>query len=108
LTFSETTQLWASEKLASQADVHFAMCGIGAANLVPIPFSTAGKQSDLDAGVGMSVATTIGHVGLLLAPSIIGFTAGKFGLASVYITIAFILAATSLMARKTAASPTAS
>lgn len=84
----------------------FALCGIGAANLVPILFSTAGNQVGLNSGVSLSVVTTIGHVGLLLAPSIIGFAAGKFGLASVYIAIAFVLAIISLMASKTAAADT--
>ncbi|KEQ03593.1 membrane protein [Pseudorhizobium pelagicum] len=86
----------------------FAVCGIGAANLVPILFSTAGNQPGLNSGVSMSVVTTIGHVGLLLAPSIIGFAAGKVGLASVYVAMAFLLAAISLMAAKTAAADTKS
>ncbi len=86
----------------------FAVCGIGAANLVPILFSTAGNQPGLNSGVSMSVVTTIGHVGLLLAPSIIGFAAGKVGIASIYVAVAFLLAAISLMAGKTSAADTKS
>jgi len=84
----------------------FAACGIGAANLVPILFSTAGNQPSLNSGVSMSVVTTIGHVGLLLAPSIIGFAAGRVGIASVYIAVALLLGAISLMAGKTVAADT--
>lgn len=81
----------------------FALCGIGMANIVPILFSTAGNQPGLDAGVNLSVVTTIGHVGLLLAPSIIGFAAGKIGLGPVYVTIAILLGAISLLSGKTRA-----
>lgn len=81
----------------------FAACGIGAANLVPILFSTAGNQSGLNPGISLSVVTTIGHAGLLLAPSIIGFAAGNFGLASVYICVAILIAALSPLAGITAA-----
>ncbi|MBL4801210.1 MAG: MFS transporter [Emcibacter sp.] len=80
----------------------FALCGIGMANLVPILFSTAGNQPGLNAGVSLSVVTTIGHVGVLLVPSVIGFVAGKVGLASIYITVAILIGALSLMSGKTA------
>lgn len=80
----------------------FAACGVGAANLVPILFSTAGNQPGLNAGVSMSVVTTIGHAGLLVAPSIIGFAAGSFSLASVYVGAAILIGALSLLGGLTA------
>ena len=81
----------------------FALSGIGIANLVPILFSTAGNQPGMIAGVSMSVVTTMGHSGILLAPSIIGFVGGKVGLAPVFIAVAILLGAVSLMSEKTAA-----
>jgi predicted MFS family arabinose efflux permease len=80
----------------------FVLAGIGAANLVPILLSSAGRQSGLNAGVGISVVTTIGHVGILLAPSLIGLAAGTIGLAQVYIAIALLLAAISVLSERTA------
>lgn len=81
----------------------FALSGIGIANLVPILFSTAGNQPGMIAGVSMSVVTTMGHSGILLAPSIIGFVGGKVGLGPVFIVVAILLGAVSLMSEKTAA-----
>lgn len=81
----------------------FAFCGIGLANLAPILFSTAGNQPGLNAGVSMSVVTTMGHSGILVAPSIIGFIGGQFGLATVYIGVAVLMGVISLLAGKTAA-----
>lgn len=80
----------------------FALCGIGTANLVPILFSAAGKQPGINAGVGLSVVTTIGHVGILLAPSIIGFFAAYVGLSAVYVAIALMLGSLSMLAGRTA------
>lgn len=85
----------------------FAFCGIGLANVAPILFSTAGNQPGLNAGVSMSVVTTMGHSGILLAPSIIGFVGGQFGLAAVYIGVAVLMGVISLLAGKTAAADAA-
>jgi predicted MFS family arabinose efflux permease len=81
----------------------FAFCGIGIANLAPILFSTAGNQPGVNAGVSMSVVTTMGHSGILVAPSIIGFVGGKVGLAPVYVAVAILLGVVSSMSDKTAA-----
>ncbi|MGM4986509.1 MFS transporter [Rhizobium sp. 11_C7_N12_5] len=86
----------------------FAFCGIGLANLAPILFSTAGNQPGLNAGVSLSVLTTMGHSGILLAPSLIGFVGGLVGLAPVYIAVAILLGVVSLLSGKTAAADAAS
>ncbi|NUB45969.1 MFS transporter [Fertoebacter nigrum] len=84
------------------AIVAFFASGIGIANMVPILFSSAGNQPGIDAGVAMSVVTTMGHSGLLLAPSIIGFVGGLFGLGPVFVGLAVMLGAVMLLAGKTA------
>ena len=76
----------------------FAVCGIGIANMVPIAFSAAGNQPGISSGAGMSVATSIGYSGILLAPSIIGFVAGNIGFAAVFIALSVILFIVFLMA----------
>ena len=86
----------------------FAFCGIGLANLAPILFSTAGNQPGVNAGVSLSVITTMGHSGILLAPSLIGFVGGKVGLAPVYVAVALLMGIISLMSGKTAAADTKS
>ncbi|TCM51090.1 putative MFS family arabinose efflux permease [Rhizobium sp. PP-F2F-G48] len=85
------------------AIVAFASCGVGLANLAPILFSTAGNQPGLNAGVSLSILTTMGHSGILFAPSLIGFVGGLVGLAWVYIAFAILLSMVSLLSGKTAA-----
>ncbi|MGO4834460.1 MFS transporter, partial [Rhizobiaceae sp. 2RAB30] len=57
----------------------FAVCGLGIANVVPIIFSAGGNQPGMASSVGMSVVTTMGYSGILLAPSAIGFAAEHAG-----------------------------
>lgn len=84
----------------------FSASGIGIANMVPILFSSAGNQPGVDAGVAMSVVTTMGHSGILLAPSIIGLVGGLFGLGPVYFGLALLLAAVMMLSGKTASADT--
>jgi fucose permease len=63
----------------------FAVAGIGISNMVPIAFSAAGNMPGLAPGIGLSVVTTMGYSGILVAPSAIGFIAQHIGLATVFI-----------------------
>jgi len=76
----------------------FAFCGLGTANMVPIAFSAAGNQSGMSSGVGMSVVTTMGYCGILVAPSAIGFIAERTGFGPVFITLSGLLVVVFLMA----------
>ena len=69
----------------------FAICGLGVANAVPIAFSAAGNQAGISTGAGMSVVTTMGYAGILLAPSSIGFVAEHFGFRPVFTVMAALL-----------------
>ncbi|MDQ0457370.1 MFS transporter [Rhizobium paknamense] len=62
----------------------FALAGIGISNLVPIAFSAAGNLPGLAPGVGLSVVTTMGYSGILVAPSLIGFIAQHTSLGLVF------------------------
>ena len=67
------------------AIIGFAIAGIGISNMVPIAFSAAGNMPGLAPGIGLSVVTSMGYSGILVAPSAIGFIAEHTGLASVFI-----------------------
>ena len=69
----------------------FALCGLGVANMVPIVFSAAGNQEGMSAGAGMSVVTTMGYSGILVAPSAIGFVAEHFSFGPIFLAMAVLL-----------------
>lgn len=76
----------------------FAFCGLGVANMVPIAFSAAGNQPGVPSNIGMSVVTTMGYSGILVAPSGIGFVAGHVGFAPIFVTLSGFLVVVCLMA----------
>ncbi|RJG43570.1 MFS transporter [Mesorhizobium sp. DCY119] len=76
----------------------FAFCGLGIANMVPIAFSAAGNQPGMSAGAGMSVVTTMGYSGILVAPSAIGFIGGHTGFAPVFVAVSALLVVVFLLA----------
>ncbi|MBL0933326.1 MAG: MFS transporter [Rhizobiaceae bacterium] len=76
---------------ASLSIAFFALAGLGIANVVPIAFSAAGNQPGLAPGVGMSVATTMGYSGILVAPSAIGFIGERTGFAPIFVALALVL-----------------
>ncbi|AXW87522.1 MFS transporter [Lonsdalea britannica] len=76
----------------------FALAGIGIANIVPIAFSAAGNQPGVLASTGMSIATTIGYLGTLMAPAPIGYLAEYIGFSAVYVLMALMLGSIFLMA----------
>lgn len=76
----------------------FALAGVGIANMVPIAFSAAGNQDSVASATGMSVVTTMGYSGILVAPSAIGFIGERTGFGPVYIALAVLMVVVCLMA----------
>ena len=76
----------------------FAFAGLGIANMVPIAFSAAGNQPGVASATGMSVVTTMGYSGILVAPSAIGFIGERTGFAPIFVSLAGLLVVVCLMA----------
>ena len=66
---------------AALAIVGFALAGAGVALAAPILFGAAGRgASDADRGTSMATVTTLGYLGFLAGPPLLGATAAAFGL----------------------------
>lgn len=81
-----------------QAILAFSLAGGGIANIVPVIFSSAGHQPGIPVGAGISIVTTIGYLGTLMAPAPIGFFAQHFGFSIIYMAMGFILIMNAVMA----------
>ncbi|MBS9722248.1 MFS transporter [Tianweitania sp. BSSL-BM11] len=81
----------------------FAFAGFGLANIIPIAFSAAGNQPGISSAAGMSVVTTLGYSGILVAPSFIGFIAQSTGFAPIYLGLSALLVFVFFAARFAAA-----
>ncbi|MBN8824542.1 MAG: MFS transporter [Spirosoma sp.] len=60
--------------------VGFVLLGLGVANIVPIFFSAAGRLPGISPTVSLPAITTIGYMGLLAGPALLGFIAYHFSL----------------------------
>lgn len=73
----------------------FVLIGIGAANIVPIIITLAGKSTNVPVNAAIAFVTTVGYIGILLGPAAIGFIADIHNLSVAFIglSIALILIA---------------
>lgn len=78
----------------------FALIGAGAANLVPILFSAAGRQTVMPVGLAVAAVTTTGYAGVLLGPAAIGFVAEATSLRIAFWGVAALVIAVPLSARR--------
>ncbi|KQB99932.1 MFS transporter [Pedobacter sp. Hv1] len=58
----------------------FVLLGIGAANIVPVFFTEAGKLKQVPAAIAIPAITTIGYAGQLAGPALLGVIAHHFSL----------------------------
>ncbi|CAN5549069.1 MFS transporter [soil metagenome] len=79
--------------------VGFGIAGIGVANVVPVLFSAAGRQSAMPANLAVSAVTTMGYAGFLLGPPGIGRIAHDASLSLAFALLALLLGIVSLSSR---------
>ena len=58
----------------------FVLLGVGAANIVPVFFSEAGRLPGIPPPISIPAITTIGYAGQLAGPALLGFIAYSFSL----------------------------
>ncbi len=69
----------------------YVLMGIGCANVVPIMFSAAGKQTYMSQATAIPAVTTLGYVGVLMGPASVGQIAHFTSLAVALVVIAILI-----------------
>ncbi len=82
------------------AIIGFCIIGLGVSNLIPILFSYASQQSIVPISQAVSSITTLGYLGLMSGPPLMGFIAHHFHLTFVFIIVAVLIFIASCLARK--------
>jgi predicted MFS family arabinose efflux permease len=77
----------------------YAMVGAGCANIVPVLFTAAGRQTVMPASVAVPAVTTFGYAGVLAGPAAIGFIAQGTSLPTAFLTVAVLLLAVAATGR---------
>ena len=77
----------------------FGLTGLGVSNLVPIAFSAAGNLPGMAPGISMSVVTTLGYSGILVAPGLIGLVAEHLPFSVIFFALALLILSSLLFSR---------
>ncbi len=83
------------------ATIGFLLVGFGVSSVVPLVYSEAGKSETLTPGMALAAVSSIGFLGFLMGPPLIGFIAEAFGLQWSFAIIALLGFGTTLLARIT-------
>lgn len=79
------------------ATAGFLLVGIGTSSVVPMAYSMAGKSKTMLPGVALATVSSIGFLGFLLGPPIIGFVSELTNLRVSFTLIAFLGLGTTIM-----------
>jgi MFS family permease len=82
------------------ATIGFLLVGIGTSSVVPLCYSLAGKSKTMLPGIALATVSSIGFLGFLLGPPIIGFIAQLSSLRWSFTLIALLGLLTTIMANK--------
>ena len=78
----------------------FLIVGFGVSSVVPLVYSEAGKSKKIAPGMALAAVSSIGFIGFLVGPPLIGMVAGLFSLRISFLIIAVIGLTVVLIARK--------
>ncbi|HGN1705103.1 TPA: MFS transporter [Providencia rettgeri] len=73
------------------AIIGFALVGAGSSNIVPVMFSAVGKQKTMPEALAVPAISTLGYLGILAGPAVIGFVAFQLSLATALLIISALL-----------------
>jgi MFS family permease len=83
------------------ATLGFMLVGIGVSSVVPLVYGVAGKSTVFSPGVALAAVSTIGYLGFLVGPPMIGFIAQAVNLRVSFALIAVLGFTTTIISSKT-------
>jgi predicted MFS family arabinose efflux permease len=69
----------------------FALVGVGCSNVVPVLFTSAGRQTTMPESMAVPAITGMGYAGILLGPAAIGLLARAASLSVAFLIVALML-----------------
>jgi MFS family permease len=83
--------VWVTDWLLNLAG--FAVIGIGLANIAPVYLSLAGAQQTMPGELAIAAATSLGYLGILMGPAVIGLFAHATNLSTALLAVASLMIA---------------
>jgi predicted MFS family arabinose efflux permease len=69
----------------------FALVGVGCSNVVPVLFTSVGRQTAMPESLAVPAITSLGYAGILLGPAAIGAVARAASLSVAFLIVALML-----------------
>lgn len=66
----------------------YALVGIGASNIVPVLFTSVGRQKTMPESLALPAVSSLGYAGILAGPALIGFVAHLSSLSTAFLLLA--------------------
>jgi len=82
------------------AIIGFLFVGAGVSSVIPLVYSAAGRSKVLSAGVAIAAVSTIGYLGFLIGPPLIGFIAQAINMRVSFVLIALLGLTISIIATR--------
>ena len=70
--------------------IGFALVGLGVSSIIPLCYSLAGRSKNLPTGIALTGVSSIGFLGFLMGPPLIGYVSEAFGLRTAFAVILFV------------------
>jgi predicted MFS family arabinose efflux permease len=93
LTLSIVSSSW------QVALIGYALIGAGCANIVPVMYTAAGRQTTMPESIAIPAVTTLGYAGILVGPAFLGFIAHATSLATAFWALVILLVGVALSSR---------
>lgn len=71
--------------------IGYALVGAGCSNIVPVLFSSVGRQAAVPESVAVPAITALGYAGILVGPALIGLIAHALSLSSAFLLLSMLL-----------------
>jgi predicted MFS family arabinose efflux permease len=71
--------------------IGYALVGVGCSNVVPVLFTSVGRQTAMPENVAVPAITALGYAGILLGPAAIGWVAHAASLSVALLVLSFML-----------------
>ena len=77
----------------------FVIIGLGAANMVPVLFTAAGRQKIMSPDLAIAAVSALGYLGVLIGPAAIGFIAKSITLSGAFLVLGVLTLLVGSMSR---------
>ncbi len=77
----------------------YALIGVGCSNIVPVLYTSVGRQTVMPEYVAVPAITTLGYLGILAGPAAIGFVADAASLSAAFLVLAILLLGVAMCGR---------